>query len=272
MKLRVAHASLQFADSPKQHAEDIAKIFNRARERRYAWITGTEAGDGANNTAEKLVEFGRAAGYKMFVPSLEHGEMGDTDCWIAVRKDLISGNWSSDYTRVIPSSDELYRQAGSDAKLPRWGDKGIVEIGFDCDKLQGHVAVAVAHYLTGAHHEGAGDHGVNRWDWNLKLDNALGDWMKREGAGKDLAFAAMDRNESDRAQRVNVPGGTTLADELSMWQNTGHGDIDWILSYDRDKRVEGLDFNVLDDREFKLNMDHFFVEGLFNVAPPKVHR
>lgn len=266
MKVRVAHASLQFADSPKQHAEDIAKIFNRARARRYAWITGTEAGDGSNNTAEKLVELGRAADYKMFVPSLEHGDMGNTDCWIAVRKDLISGEWETDYTEVIPSSDELYREAGSDAKLPRWGSKGIVDVGFDCDKLKGHVAIAALHYLTGAHHEGAGDHGVNRWDLNLKLDNALGRWMKREAEGKDLAFAAMDRNESDRAQRVNVPGGTTLADELKNWQNTGHGDIDWILSHNRDKRVTGANFRVLDDSEFKLNADHFFLEGTFDVA------
>jgi hypothetical protein len=62
---------------------------------------------------------------------------------------------------------------------------------------------------------------------------------------------------------------TSLADELKAWQNTGHGSIDVIASYDQDGRVKGKYWRVLDDSEFKLNTDHWLCEGGYEVRPVK---
>lgn len=270
MRVRVAHISLQFSDSNKQHTADLEKLFDRAVDRRYGWITGTEAGPGASNTAEELLRVGNEHGFRLWVPSEQaKGEGRATDCWIAVRRDLVSGNWERNYVPVIPGSSALYRDRGLSPDLdPRWGPKGVVSVGFDCDALQARVNVAAAHHLTGGRNPKASVHGVNHYEWNEKLDDALTQWMRETGKGRGLAFMGLDRNASDSGDE-SIDASTTLADELKAWQNTGHGPIDWISSYNRDGRVTAERFVVLDDKEFHLHTDHFLLEGVFGVAPIK---
>lgn len=273
MRVRVAHASLQFSDSDKQHTEDITRLFKRAKDRRYAWIMGTESGPGAGNTGEELLRIGRDADYKLWVPEQQGKDVGRfTDCWIAVRKDLVESDWEIDYLPVIPGSSELYRDQGLDSGLlPRWGPKGLVTASFQSLPQLGEINLVCAHHLTKAQRKGPEsiDHGVDRWKLNEQLDDEIGAWLAKHAEGRALGFASMDRNASDRRNPASIPGTTSLADELKKWENTGHGDIDWILSVNSDGRVKGANFHVLDDSEFFMHTDHFLVEGVFQVEPIK---
>lgn len=273
MRIRVGHVSLQFSDNDKQHTSDIEKIFDRAVSRRLAWVMGTESGAGAGNTGKELIRVGRAHDYKMWVPSEQAKGVGHaTDCWIAVRKDLVLGDWETGYVPVIPGSQQLYKEQGLDEDLnPRWGPKGVVTAEFKSLPELGNLNLAVAHHLTKGQQDNKTSviHGVDHHEWNEKLDKALGEWFAKQSKGSALSFGSMDRNASDRRNPANVPGTTTLADELKKWQNTGHGDIDWILSVNKDGRVKGANFVVLDDREFPLYTDHFYTEGTFSVEPLK---
>jgi hypothetical protein len=276
MRIRVAHASLQFSDTDKQHTADIEKIFDRAVARRYAWVMGTEAGPGAGNMSSELVRIGGEHEYRMWVPSNQKQGAGkSTDCWIAVRKDLVKGGWKTGYVPVIPGSQELYKREGLDPDLnPRWGPKGLVTAEFDSLPELGAINLAVAHHLTKGQQDDKSSviHGVDHHAWNLKLDIALGKWLGEQARGTALGFGSADRNASDRRNPANIPGTTTMADELKKWQNTGHGDIDWIFSVNKDGRVKASNFTVLDDREFPLATDHFFCEGVFAVEALKPKR
>ena len=272
MRIRLAHASLQFSDSDKQHTKDIEKIFRRAVDLKYAWITGTESGPGAGNTGDELIRVGREAGYRMWVPEAQgKGIARHTDCWIGVRKDLIVGDWERGYDQVIPGSGQLEDEMDLDGK--RWGPKGLVRVGFDSLPEIGRVNVGAAHYLTDARFPTS-----KYWDLNKKLAERISEWAREVGKGKNLAFYGGDQNMAD--QRNNQPQGdtffggplTSISDELKKWKNTGHGPIDLIASYDADGRVKGVRWNVLNDKKFFLHTDHFLCEAVYTVDPLPVKR
>lgn len=278
-RFHAMHASLQFGDTDAQHTHDIEAIFGRAQDRKVSWITGTEAGPGAGNTSSELVRVGKAHGFRMWVPSSVKGASaakgGTTDCWIAVAKDLIAGNWEQGFDAVIPGSRALYEQSGQNPEqFPRWGTKGLVHCAFDTEEW-GRFNIGAAHYLTQARHPGAVVKGVDHWEWNRRLGSHIGDWAASVGAGSAKVFYGGDQNMAD--SKNDQPQGdtffgkplTSLADELKRWQNTGHGPIDVMASYDPDVTVEGAYFRVLDDSEFSLNVDHFLCEGGWDVKPLK---
>lgn len=271
VRLHVMHTSLQFSDTDKQHTIDIEAIFARADKRNVAWITGTEAGPGAGNMSDELVRVGDALGYRMWVPSAQKkGRPGwATDCWIGVRKDLIAGGWEKGYDPVIPGSSELL-DGGNAPGARRWGPKGLVHVGFDTEEL-GRLNVSAAHYLTGARQPGETHGGINHWEWNEKLGLYVGTWAKEVGKGSALAFYGGDQNmadnRNDQAQGDTFFGApmTSVWDEVKKWENTGHGNIDVVASYDPDGRVAGSYIRALDDKEFFLHTDHFLVEAGFDV-------
>lgn len=272
MKVRIAHASLQFSDSNKQKTHDIEKLFGRAVDLRYAWITGTEAGPGAGNQGDELIRVGRESGYRVWVPEAQgKGIAKHTDCWIAVREDLVRGNWKRGYEHVIPGSAQFEDEM--DLKGKRWGPKGLVHVSFDSHPQLGRISVGAAHYLTGARFPSS-----PFWDLNKKLAETIGDWAKKVGKGKNLAFYGGDQNmadsKNDQAQGDTFMGErlTSAADELEKWRNTGHGPIDVIASYDADGRVKALRWNVLDDKKFFLHTDHFLCEAVYQVEPLPVKR
>lgn len=271
MRVRVAHASLQFGDTDKQHTADIELIFDRCVDRKTAWVTGTEAGPGSGNTGEELIRVAREHGYKPWVPSTQsRGRGRATDAWLAVREDLVVSGWETNYIEAIPGSQQLYEELGLDPDLnPRWGPKGLVTAGFQSVPKLGQVNIGVAHHLTkGQNPKKSTFHGVDHYELNERLDETITEWMREVGRGPALAFFSTDRNASDKSEQV-IKFGTTLADELENWQNTGHGPIDWMGSYDRDGRVTGHRFEVLDDSELRLHTDHFFLEGVYTIEPIK---
>jgi hypothetical protein len=244
MILDVAHVSMQFSDSERQKQGDAKKIFERAVKRHLAWITGTEAGQ--QELRQALTEEATRSGYRFYVRA---------DTWIAVQKALIvKGTYQTGFIKTLEAN------TGSQ----RFTDRGICWAQFGTEAY-GQVSVGVSHYMT---------HGRKPKDEyyaaNSKLTRAIGEWGKEHGKGRKLAFYAADANINDRADDVfRGQPFTTLADELKAHQDTGHGAIDVIASYNADTRVKGKYWRVSDDKEFFLNTDHFLCEGGFEVRPLK---
>ena len=275
MRARMAHISLQFSDSYENRIEDIESIFSRATNRYYAWITGTEAGASAPGTAEALVRIGEKAGYRLWVPaSYNEGPGKNSDCWIAVRENLIHGGWKTEFVPVIPGSGTLYAKQGLDPNLkPRWAPKGVTSVSFN-NRRVGEINIAAAHYLTrGTNPDSPPIHGVDHWIWNKKLANAVTRWAEDVARGRDLGFYGGDQNMSDKNLDTFFGGPITSAgDELQHWESTGHGPIDVIASYNRDKRVRALTWETFNDKEFPLNTDHFLCEAYYEIADLPNHR
>lgn len=251
MDLNLMHCSMQFSDSTSQKQHDAKVIFQRAVKRKVQWLTGTEAGMGASADLRKaLIKEAKANGYRFAVQS---------DVWIAVRKDLITPkSWKKGWIKTLESG------TGSQ----NFSDRGIIWVEFANDKL-GLVSVGCSHYMT---------HGrtpkEEYYNANTKLTKAIGAWGKVHGEGRErICFFHGDTNIPDRLYDVfRGQPFTTLADELKNWENTGHGSIDVIASYDADKRVKGTYWRVQDDKDLPLFTDHWITEGGFTVGElkPKV--
>lgn len=243
-KLDVMHVSMQFSDSTRQKQSDAEKIFARATKRKVAWITGTEAGVAASeDLRQALQEQANAHKYRFYVQS---------DVWVAVDRSLIAkGTWDQGFIVTLKSS------TGSQ----RFSTRGLLWCQFTSEAY-GTVSVGVSHYMTNGRKPGD-----EYYVANTKTAKAIGEWGKEHGKGRKLAFYQGDQNIPDRElDTFRGAPFTSLADELKDWQNTGHGSIDVIASYNADKRVKGKYFRVLDDKEFPLNTDHFVCEGGFEVT------
>lgn len=241
--LDVMHTSMQFSDNKAHKQADAKRIFDRAYHRQVAWITGTEADAGnSGDLKNALQKEAKDHDYNFTVHA---------DTWIAVYKTLIiRGSWHLGFIKTLEAN------TGSQ----NFNDRGILWIQFDNVKL-GRISVGVSHYMTHGARPGDEYYGAN-----LKLTRAIGEWGKIHGMGRSICFYAADTNISDREQDVfRGQPFTTLADELKDWQDTGHGSIDVIASYDNDGRVKGKYWRPLDDKEFFLNTDHFACEGGFTV-------
>lgn len=243
--VEMAHVSMQYRDSRREHGKDVQRIMARAQEKRWAWVTGTEAGPGSKGLDRQLARAAEAGGYRFFQPD------APTDCWVMVREDLIVGGWEAGYDKIIPASKDI--KAPTDG---RWGEKGLVRVGFDTADL-GRINLGVAHYL---HNSRQAE--TPNWRWNRKLAGHIGDWAVEEGAGSALVFYAGDQNMNDHVTDTFFGEPLlSLWDELQTWQSTGHGNIDLIATYNRDARVEAEYVRALSDAVFPLNTDHFLVEG-----------
>jgi len=242
--VRVGHTSMQFSDSGAQKKSDAKRIFARAVQRKLSWLTGTEAGMGHSADLRRaLKKEAENTDYRFTVAS---------DVWIAVRKDLIlPKTWKRGFIQTL--------EANTGSKT--FSDRGICWAQFETARL-GQVSVGVAHYMTDGRKPGD-----EYYNANTKLTRAIGEWGKIHGKGKAICFFHGDANIPDRDMDVfRGQPFTTLADELKRWQNTGHGPIDFIASYDADGRVKGKAWNVLDDKEFHLFTDHFACEGTYEVS------
>jgi hypothetical protein len=242
--LDVMHCSMQFSDSTKAKQADAKKIFERVSSKNKAWVSGTEAGLGASADLRRALESQAKANNYRF--------KAQSDVWIAVDRDRITPKtWKTGWIKTLESG------TGSQ----NFSDRGILWAQWEDKELKAQVSVGVSHYMT---------HGrtpkEEYYSANTRLTRAIAAWGKQHGEGAQLCFFAADANIPDRTMDVfrGAPF-TTLGDELKKWENTGHGTIDIIASYDADGRVKGKYWRVLDDREFPLATDHYAVEGGFVV-------
>lgn len=241
MRLKVAHSSMEFSDTPKQQKHDANIIFAR----NYAWITGTEAG--MEPLTSLLRDAAELNGYTFGMYKAN---------WVAVRKDLIDrGSYKFDKETVV--DNDLVVGAGHDTN--------IVWAQFTNPAL-GKVTVMASHYPRFGR-PGASDPTLRvNLKWTEKLAHAIGDNAEEFGAGKALVFYGGDQNIPDNISDTFFGEPMTSTwDELGRYENTGHGIIDVIASYDRDTRVKAVSSRALSDKELALFTDHFLVEAVFDV-------
>lgn len=243
MQLDLMHISMQFNDDPNQKRADFTKLFQRAAIRNVAWITGTESQEKV--TREILGSAANRMGYRLWCQPTQ-------DCWIAVKKDRIRKGWDTYWEKVI--------EAGAGVGIH--GPRGVLAV--EWDDVLGHITVIASHYLT------RGAPGDPNEVFNLAMARAIGRYTEAQGARARLVFYGGDQNIQDRQFDTFLGEPlTSVWDELGKHENSGHGNIDVIASYDRDGRVSASYARVLDDNAFHLYTDHYLVEAGYKVERPK---
>ncbi len=247
-RVRMSHISMQFSDTPAQMRSDATKIFKRARAKGVRWITGTEAGGKSGpDMRSALTEAANDAGFRFFFKG--------GDSWIAVDRNFFTGDLTSDYVKVL------------DGEAGKYTDKGILSVSGDTPL--GRVSVLTTHYLTKGKPNAPASLSMNLPE-NRLLAKKIGEMAARLGSGAALVFYGGDQNISDATDDTFLSHPmTSLWDEIGRYENTGHGPIDVIATYDKDGRVKAASIQALDDREFFLHTDHFLVEGAVDVAVPR---
>lgn len=246
-RLKIAHASLQFSDSSKQHTADIEKIFSLG----YDIIGGTEAGPGAGNTSAELKRCAEKYGYRLSITSRY-------DTWAAIKKSIITpGSFKSGADFAV------WRGTKQTPKPPgNWSDKAVVWVQADIPDI-GTLSLGAVHYVTNG---GAGAALKKKLDADYA--KVINTWSKAHGKGSALAFITGDVNLSDKTNDVfkGLANMSTCWDDLKKWPNTGHGNIDIIARYKGDGRVKFVGAKVLDDKALFLNTDHFLIEATVEIV------
>lgn len=239
--LRGGHSSGQFSDRPDQQNQDAARLVSRFESSGRDWLTGTEAG------SKSVLD-------TAFKNTVHHSELRfiknkTSDVWILVSKDLFTGPIDVEWHKVIDATHEF-------------GPRGFLRASGACPRVGSEVTILVAHWLTDPD-----DFGQANGPRNKKMADELTRLGHQFGKKRNLVFYGGDNNRTERE-----PGGilstspfTSLATELDNIQNTGHGAIDCMASYNADHRVSGKSWNVLDDSEFPLHTDHYYCEGSWRV-------
>lgn len=243
--IRCAHASLQYSDTEQQMRSDVRRLFARAREQGWEWWTATEAGEA--QLFDLLKDYGRANDFRVFR-------------WksnvVLVRADVIvRGSWRTGSVEVADNDETV--GPGHDPAFP-W-------VSFIHATTGDRITIAAGHYPTKGRKPKDPNYAIT-----VRYAKRLGEWAREHGAGLALVFYGGDQNIADnKDDTFRGQPFTSAGDELGRHENTGHGAIDVIASYDRDGRVSARSWRVLDDREFPMNSDHFLTEASFAIEPRK---
>lgn len=235
------HSSMEFRDTPAQKTQDVRDLFKRADARHVSWITGTEAGEEPLRSI--IADTGKAHGWRMH---------SWRDNWIVVKNTFVTaGTWQKGSVLV----------ADKDETWGRGHDSGFPWVTFVHSQV-GPVAVAAGHYPVKGANPGDPNYAINR-----RYAKFLADWAKKYGVGSRSVFYGGDQNVNDRTNDTFYGGPFTSAgDELHRTENTGHGAIDVIASYNYDRNVKAAYWRVLTDAEFPQYGDHFPCEAGFDVT------
>lgn len=239
-KLHLTQASMLYSLSLKRKEDDLEKIFARAARRDVAAVGGTEFADDASRALLRKVA--GSYGYRVF-----HNR-GRDDVWIAVARDFITGKVKMEWELIVPMEEGYGKK----------GPRGLLQVHLS-DSPIGPVTFAEAHLLTRGQMR-------EKTHLNERFTSKIGEAARDGGRGKRLFFYMGDQNIIDRDNDTFLGAPLTSAwDELEKWENTGHGNIDVVASYDRDGKVSASYCRALDDGEFHLHGDHFLVEAGFHV-------
>jgi hypothetical protein len=251
--LRIQHNSMQFSDNRDQHAHDAKAVFDRAAEREVAFVSGTESGNAADNHDLRDFLIREAHAHGFFIRAHKFGE------WVAVNRDLVQVEDSGFRGPYIQGTHGLNASEGAHSPRGITYASGTLKA-----EDVGLVTVGSAHFLTNRSEEVSGS--------NAPLIKGVGEFGHEFGGGRKLVFMDADANDNDL--RNDVFDGqpfTTARDELDRalathGRDKKHGTaIDFIASYDSDKRVSAVSYHVLDDSDLKLATDHFLLEATFEV-------
>lgn len=244
-KLRFAHCSLQFSDTTPEMKHDVELLFSRG----YDVVTGTEAGHGSGDL-QGLLETGAEKHGYYFSKTTRY------DTWVLVKKSLVSGDFK------MGAEFALWRSSKTPGAVGRWGDKGVVWATWDMGPTYGKFAFAAVHYLTW---RGTGTKELKN-STDLKYAKAIAKWALAQ-PDEVSVFVGGDFNRKDKGDDWfrGVAPFASCWDDLKVWPNTGHGNIDGIARHKADARVRCTGARVLDDGDLFLNTDHFLVEADYEV-------
>lgn len=245
MKIRVAHSSQQHNDPPPQHKHDAVALFERAVERDYIWITGTEAGQ--RPFAQLLRGTAKDHGYTF----AEYKSL-----WVCVQKKFIEKGTYKHNAETVTDNANI-RGRGHDPSL-LWAQFVNQDLG-PMTVMAGHLP---RFGRPDAHNR---EYRANL-KWNEKVAQAVGNHADELGAHKALFFYGGDQNIPDSISDTFLGAPMTSAgDEVGHTPNTGHGPIDVIASYDGDGRVSAVSFKAFNDKKFFLYTDHYLTEAVFDI-------
>ena len=238
--LSLGHYSLQFSDTVRQKRHDARVLFQQD----YDGITGTETGSPVAQRVMRVAAHN--AGYTYFVKGSN---------WVSIKKALIlPGTYRTGYRAFVDR--EMVAGPGADLHVA-WAQ-------FETENL-GQIALLASHYATKGRPDGTVRLRVNL-EANETLAKGIGGLAEELGAGAGIVFYGGDQNIIDRNNDTFFGEDlTSVWDELETWENTGHGNVDVIASYDKDGRVAAEYARTLDDKERFMYMDHYPVEAGFKI-------
>lgn len=250
--VRIQHTSMQFSDSVGQHKHDAKAIFDRAVEKKVWAMTGTESGAAKKNHDLRDALIAEAKSHDFYIHAHGQGE------WVALNRRYLEVFEKGFAGPFIPSTSGSGKNAAQGAHAARgvaWAS------GRAKDFRLGRLTFGAAHYLTNRSEQVSGS--------NDRLVRGIADWAKKAGAGQNVVFLGADTNTNDK--RTDVFNGkplTSISDELKKWEPTiaSGGVIDIVGSYDHDGRVKAKAYNVLNDKEFFLNTDHYLLDAIYEIA------
>lgn len=249
MRITLAQISGEAFDSPRQHRSDARKQFDFFV-RHGVWAAmGTEAGATEKNHDYRDALILEAEKHDFYIFASKYGE------WVALNR------------RVLHDFDHGY-DGPFLAHGPGHSGRGVAWASATArDGKLGRLTFGELHALA--------PHNIEKGLSNEPLWLGVADWGHTMGLGSDIVFVSGDSNDDDLKHDVFQGGPfTTIADELGKHPGT-HGKnkqtgnpIDFIASYNKDKRVEGIPpYKVFDDSDLKLATDHFLLLANFEVGP-----
>lgn len=237
----VGHISMQWSDRREQAEHDAKKLFRQGLD----WITGTEGRDA--KIQEPLRKMAAAHGYRIhFWESV----------WVAVKRTIIidKNSWKTYDVPVL---------AANASKTDKHGPRGFSIVSFKT--LSGTIYVAAGHYLTDSRSPSSPNYDANR-----KMAKRLDEFAHQHAIDADLFFYGGDQNMHNRKQDSFFGGALTHCwDEVDRWPDTGHGPIDVIAHFSKDKRVSCMRARRYTDRQLFLHTDHLLITAVYRVQRPQ---
>lgn len=242
MKIRMAHISMQFSDPSNEQHSDAEKVFDRAVQRDYCWITGTEANTG--RITRIFWDHAKAHDFRF---------VRGGDCWIAVPKArIVKGTLDSEWHLVVNGQGGEHKH--------HFPDRGVLLATWE-DKKLGRVSVLASHLQT--HHVSA-----DRPKDNVAITDMIGRLARQHGGGRKKVWYGGDQNIYDNSKDTfKGEPLTSCWDELKKHPPTHQTgtNIDVIASYDRDRLVSAYSAHRYTDKSFHLYTDHYLVEAVYNI-------
>lgn len=237
--------SMQFSDSLAQKKADAYRIFTRARNKKAMAIFGTESLE----IGTRVILRAAAAkhGFRFFAGSGQ-------DAWFAVNRSFIDSGWETFTGPVIVPG-----------KKGDHSHKKVTWVSFYNERI-GRVTLFGQHLLTKGRPSAKDPEYRQHIEENRDILQATAKEVVKRGAGQAICFYGGDQNIVDVHDDTFMGAPLTSAwDELKKWQDTGHGNIDVIASYDRDGRVSAVSARSFKDKTFPLHTDHYLVEAQYDI-------
>lgn len=249
--IRLAHSSGQFSDTEKQQTRDANRLADLMVEKQWVSLGGTEAGS-QSVLAPVFRDIDRSHGLRF-----RKGKTGDV--WFMHRLDWFEGEVETEWYKVI------------DGVGGKFADRGILRVTGYSPIAGSEWTDTVSHWLTHGRPAPAKGQDPFMVNGNARLAKKLGEIGREFGRGGKIVTYRGDQNIPESMGLLLDSGFTSVAQEVHKVENTGHGAIDCIATWDKDNRVSAVDFQVYTDKEEHLETDHFLIDCVLGVRKRAKH-